>query len=285
VTRGESGIPKHLVFGMAAHAMSAAARARMVEWSTFLGGYVGLPVGVVGAPSYEALADMVRRREVDLAWLPPIPFVSLERTKMAIPLVSNHRLGQAQFQAVMVVRSDARVRTLVGLKGKRVAWVDPLSASGYVLPRIQLAALGLDPRTIFGEERFCGSHEAVIRAVVGGSADVAGTYAALEPVTKKLVNGVWTKLPGAVDSIRLLATFGAIPSDVIVARSDLRIAVREIVAHSLAATSNVLQGKELVRDVFGVDEFRKWTPSSYEGLRVAVTQAAARGLLDAVTDV
>ncbi len=275
-------IPKHLLFGMAAHALSPAAKARMVEWTTFLGGYVGLPVGVIGAPSYEALSEMVRRREVDLAWLPPIPFVALERTNMAIPLVSNHRLGQAQFQSVLIVRANSRIRTIVGLKGKRAAWVDPLSASGYVLPRIQMAALGIDPRATFAEERFYGSHEAAVRAVVGDKADVCGTHASLDPTTKRFVNGSWAKLEGAEESIRLLATFGAIPSDVIVARSDLRVAVREIVAHSLAATSNVIQGKALVRDVFGVDEFRKWTPTNYEGLRLAVSQAAQRGLLDAI---
>jgi phosphonate transport system substrate-binding protein len=275
-------IPKHLLLGMASRALTPSAKARMVEWTTFLGGYVGLPVGVVGAPSYEALSEMVRRREVDLAWLPPIPFVALERTNMAIPLVSNHRFGQAQFQAVLLVRANSRIRTLVGLRGKRAAWVDPLSASGYILPRIQMAALGIDPRTTFADERFYGSHDAAVKAVIADKADVTGTYAALDPTTKRFVNGSWSKLPHAEESTRLLATFGAIPSDVIVARSDLRVAVCEIVTHALAATSSVLHGKTLVRDVFGVDEFRKWTPTSYEALRVAVSQAAQRGLLDVV---
>lgn len=273
-------IPKHLTFGMAAHAMSEEAKARVLEWASFLSGYVGLPIGVVGATSYEELANLVRTKTVDLAWLPPIPYVLLDEARSAIALVTNHRLGQAQFEAVFIVRAGARVRTLQGLKGKRAAWVDPLSASGYVLPRIQLAALGLDPRTTFAEERILGSHEAVVRAVLQGEADVGATFAARDPESGQVRRGGWTHVEGAVSGLRVLGGFGAIPSDVVVARSDLRSAVRSIVAHGLAATSNVLQGKDLVRRVFGVDEFRVGPPGDYETLRAAVAKARERGLLD-----
>ena len=43
---------------------------------------------------------------------------------------------------------------------------------------------------------------------------------------------------------------------------------------------NDARGALLVRDVFGVTEFRRWTPASYEPLRAIAAEAHAGGLLD-----
>src|SRR5687767_13671844 len=130
-----------LVFGIAAHAASKATAARNAKLATALGELAGHPISHAHAQSYDALAAMLHMGKVNIAWLPPIPFMALERANIAFPLVSHHRGGKDDFEAVLIVRSDSAVRTLYGLQGKRAAWVDPLSASGYVLPRIQLAAL------------------------------------------------------------------------------------------------------------------------------------------------
>src|SRR5207248_2419860 len=113
------------------------------------------------AKSYDALTHAMAKRAYDLAWLPPIPYLTLEGQGAVTPLVSHRRGGLSQFHCVVIVRARSRIRTPVGLRGKRAAWVDPKSAAGFVLPRIGLAALGVDARTAFGEERFYGSHEAV----------------------------------------------------------------------------------------------------------------------------
>ncbi|HZW76250.1 MAG TPA: PhnD/SsuA/transferrin family substrate-binding protein [Caldimonas sp.] len=170
--------------------------------------------------------------------------------------------------------------TLAQLKGKRVAWVDPLSASGYVLPRIQLAARGLDPRILFKNERFYLSHEASVRAVVDRQADVAGTYARLDH-DGSILRGSWSQVERAEGVITVIATFGAVPPDVTAARLDVDPALRDRVSRALIAMSFDEIGAPLVRDVFGVDEFRPWEPADYEALRVAMADAAARGLLDA----
>src|SRR5579883_1487129 len=221
-----------LVFGWAAHAASPAAKQRMVEFTILLGKLSGAEVAVCEADTYSELAGLVHRRSVDIAWLAPIPFIALERRKAAAPLVSHHRGGRAQFHSVLIVPARSRIRTPYGLKKKRAAWVDPHSASGYVIPRIQLAAFGIDPRTAFAAERFYGSHEAAVRAVVGGKADFAGTYAQLDRDGAPL-RGSWLEVPGAADAVRVLVTFGAVPGDVIVARRDLPAATRERLTHAL----------------------------------------------------
>ncbi len=178
--RSSMATPERLVFGHVARDESADDRTRMQAFAAVLAKQAGVRVEVAEAEGYEKLAMMVDAREVDLAWLPPIPFIALERKAAAVPLVSHHRGGRADFHSVIVVTADSRIRTPVGLKGKRAAWVDPYSAAGYAMPRIQLAALGVDPRTAFASERFYGSHDAVVRAVLAGKADFGATYAGLD---------------------------------------------------------------------------------------------------------
>ena len=145
---------------------------------------------------------------------------------------------------------------------------------------MQLAALGLDPRTAFGEERFYGSHEAVVRAVVGGRADFGATYARLDR-SGEVVNGAWADLPGAEAATRVLIAFGSVPNDVILARSSLPEDVREKVTRGLLGICHDVDGGLLVRDLFGVHEFRRWTPASYEALRKITADALTEGILDA----
>ena len=57
---------------------------------------------------------------------------------------------------------------------------EPKPAPGMVLAA--LAALGVDPRTAFAEERFHHSHEAVVRAVVAGQR--AATVRVLQEYTR-----------------------------------------------------------------------------------------------------
>ena len=55
------------------------------------------------------------------------------------------RGGGIGYYAAYFTLNDSDVTTLDSLPGHSVGWVDPGSASGYVFPRLQLAALGIDP--------------------------------------------------------------------------------------------------------------------------------------------
>src|SRR5262249_23569918 len=161
--------------------------------------------------------------------------------------------------------ADSKIHTLDGLRGTRVAWVDPYSASGYVMPRIQLAALGVDPRTAFVEQRFLGSHDAVIGAIVDHEADVAGTFARVDGAGL-VTSGGWSQLPRARSYTRVLAAFGRIPADVIGIRTETAPELRERLTEAFVASSYDAQGSLLVRRLFGVEEFRRGDMLSYASL-------------------
>ncbi len=265
-----------LAFGYVAPNVTVAGRLGMANFWIDVGKASRLEVMVSEWPSYEALTRAFLGGELDLAWLPPIPLVALERRNGAVPLVSHLRDGNSFFHSVVVAHRASGLKTPAALVGKRAAWVDPYSASGYVLPRIELARLGVDPKTSFTTERFYRSHPGVCRAVINRRADFAATWLGRD-ASGVIVRAPWQELPGG-EAIRIIETFGVIPSDTIAARPTLSVGDAEAVRLALIETSRAQS--HLVRDLFGVDEFGPWTAAGYDVLHHSTAQASEEGLLE-----
>ena len=247
----------------------------MSELATRLGAVVGIDVGISHLPSYDRVAQLIHHGDIDVAWLSPIPLVSLARNKRVIPLVALQRDRLTHYRCAFVVPADSRTSTLMELMGKRPAWVDVQSASGFVLPRIELDAHGVDLRSLT-MQRFYGSHEGVVRAVASGRADFGATYARIQG--DKVV-GPWTRTPGLSSSVRVLATFGEVPPDAIAARQDLDRKTRDAIVRGLLEMAHNEQDRKLLTDVFGAEELEVPRRSFYEPLRARVLDAYQRGLL------
>ena len=283
IPRAADAKPTILVFGYAAEGASTAMRESVARFSAALGALANAELAVYEAPSYEDLALSMARGEVDFAWLPPLAFVALERRKTVVALVSAKRAGDTAFHSAIIVRKESPFKAPEELTGARAAWVDRYSASGYVVPRVGLAALGVDPRTAFVEERFHHSHEAVVRAVVAGRADFGATYAGLGE-TGEISRGAWLDVSGAGDVLRVLVRFGAIPGDVLAAKTSLAVETRAALTRSILAISRDPQHHALLREAFGVDAFRDWVSAGYDALRRLAEEASKRGLLEGDAD-
>ena len=267
-----------LVFGYLGDERSPSLRERMTQFAALLGESAGIEIALMESKSYGDLAYAMNGGKINLAWLPPIPFIALERRGAAVALVGNQRDGAASFLSVIIVLARSKMRALSSLKGKRAAWVDPQSAAGYVIPRIGLAALGVDPRTAFADEKFLLSHRAVVAAVEGGAADFGATYGGFD-AQGVAVRGAWLDIADGESKIRVLASFGEIPSDVIAARAGLAEPVREKLTRALVGIARDKGNQLLIRDVFGADEFRRFVASGYDVLTRAVTDASTQGLI------
>jgi phosphonate transport system substrate-binding protein len=275
-TNHQAGV---LTFGYVAPHVQTSSRLQMAEFWIAVGGAAGLEIMVSEARSYEELTKRLVAREIDIAWLPPIPFVALERRKAAVPLVSHHRDGSSDFHCVLVARQDSPIRSVPDLAGRKAAWVDPFSASGYVLPRIELFARGIDPRTAFFSEKFYHAHDVAVRAVIQRRADFAATWAGLD-ASGKVIRAPWYEMDLAEDTIRVVDRLGAIPCDTIASRPNLPFPAREKIRVALIRLSGDAQHHFRIRDLFGVDEFRPWSTVGYEQLRKAAMMASESGLLE-----
>jgi ABC-type phosphate/phosphonate transport system substrate-binding protein len=242
-------IPDFITLGYAEPEARSKTRERMADLATRLGSLAGIDIGITQLPSYDRVAQLVHHGEIDLAWLSPIPLLALARNQRAVPLVALQRDHLAYSRCAFVVAASSRISSVRSLRGKRAAWVDVHSASGFVLPRIELDSSGV-ALSLLGPQRFYGSHEAVVRAVASGRADYGATYARIQG--DKVV-GPWSRTPGMSTSIRVLSTFGEVPPDALAARYDMDRTLRDRLRTALLGMGQDADDKRLLNDVFGLE--------------------------------
>lgn len=94
-------------------------------------------------------------------------------------LVSEENDGSIAYVAVMVTRADSGITSLEQMRGKSLAWADPNSTSGYLIPRFALRRAGINPESgpYFSRTGFAGGHEQGVIAVLQRQYDAAVTWA------------------------------------------------------------------------------------------------------------
>jgi len=160
-----------LLFPPSLGRLKATARAQLL--ADTLTRWLGQAVHVEVAETYAELETRVLQCDVDLAWAPPSVCARAEKDAPAI--FKSVRQGRDHYRAALVGRARS-LPAIDNLRGLRAAWVDPLSTGGHLLAVSLLAARGLDIKTLFSEQRFYGSYQGALLAVLGGDADVGAVY-------------------------------------------------------------------------------------------------------------
>jgi phosphate/phosphite/phosphonate ABC transporter binding protein len=237
-----------------------------------LGERAGLYVVERTVSTYEELEREMTLSHIDIAWLPPLLFARLERDAVAVALATRIE-ERDTYASVLVTRTESRIASLEHLAGRAMAWVDPLSASGYVVPRLGLIARGVEPEATFRHEFFAGSHAEGLRAVLEDRADVAATFAHLDAKGRPL-RGPWSEIGVSAEAVRVVAVLGEIPLDLIAVRAGIPETARDLLARSLVELASDPELGVTVEAVFGCRRFARGTSTSYEALRDLLTRAS-----------
>ncbi|MEO0562694.1 MAG: phosphate/phosphite/phosphonate ABC transporter substrate-binding protein [Chloroflexota bacterium] len=82
------------------------------------------------------------------------------------------RFGWPFYWAQYIVSRDSDIYVLGDLEGRSWAYPDSASTSGFIVPSVELQALGIEP----GEQVEAGGHNQAVLAVYNGDAEFATTY-------------------------------------------------------------------------------------------------------------
>jgi ABC-type phosphate/phosphonate transport system substrate-binding protein len=255
-----------LTFGIVAPEASSDVLARLAELAAFFRERDLLDLGPRTFATYKELAGSVREGTTDVAWLAPVSYAWL--AEGVTPIGSIRRESGSGYSAALVVKEASAVKSLDDLrtaKGLRAGWVDPWSAAGYVVPRIELARAGILAMNVFAKETFHGSHTRALEALAKDEADVVATY------SRASVDGLVT---------RTLATWGPIPNDVIAVRRNLGPQEYEAARDALRAACADDTGRARMRALLGGDQLDDGVGDGHVKLRLAYESAIASGLFD-----
>ncbi len=240
------------------------------DLAALLSDRIHIPVRASVTLDYTTEVEGLRSGHIHFAWLTPSPLVLAERLFGVRVLLTQVRHGSPTYYSALVVRQDSRARTLEDLRGGSIAWVDPTSTSGYVIPRYLLVQRGYNPSTFFSRQVFAGQHDAAVIAVQRGQVDVAAVWA--DPPDEH--TGAWTRYlqnrPGP--RLRPLLYSPPVPSDAIATTESFAlehpILVREV-ATALMDIGHTDEGRATLRRLNATDGFVPADTSQYALVREA----------------
>ena len=155
--------------------------ARYGGYQKLLEEWFGVPVKLLLAADYAGVIQAFAAGQVDVAYMSPASYAAawMESKGNVVPILTTlEKDGTNSYVALMYVRADSGITSIADMKGKSVAWADPNSASGYLIPRAEFRAAGIDPEPgkYFGRTGFAGGHEQAAVAVLGRQYDAGVTW-------------------------------------------------------------------------------------------------------------
>jgi phosphate/phosphite/phosphonate ABC transporter binding protein len=250
----------------------------------------GLEFKVSIPTSYAAtIEEMCASPENSMGFIPAQGYVIANQLCGVDVAFKANRYGWGVYWAMFLVQRDSPYQTLQDLEGKKWAYPDAASTSGYLFPKVLLNDLGITP----GETLEAGGHPQAVRAIYNGDADFATAFFSppLKPAggpawaigdapdipddlipscapnedKSKLMCGDWEvkdaranlreEAPDIVQKVRILALTDAIPNDTLSFGPDFPADLRAQIEAALVAFSKTDGWKQSI----GSADFYNWT--------------------------
>ncbi len=173
---------ERLVLGVHPYLQHKEIRKRFAPLANYLSTELGIPVEVRVGQNYNAHLQAIANNEVDIAYMGPSLYVRMLQSLWSRPLLARLEAnGSPTFKGHIVIRHDSPLQNLQDLKGKVMAFGDPSSTMGTLVPRAMMMQAGVQLDDLAYYHHYDG-HTNVALAVLTGDADAG---AIKEEVFKK----------------------------------------------------------------------------------------------------
>jgi phosphonate transport system substrate-binding protein len=215
----------------------------------YLARELGIEAQAVTADTYDALGELVASARVHIGVFSPLAYVKARAGLPAVAIATASRNGSPTYLGYLVARCHGRPPSLDALAGKRVAYVDPSSTSGYLYARALLRARGHDPDAFFAAPPvFAGNHSSALEAVLGDRADVAAVADAF--VDPSPLNEF-----SSPRGLCVVAKTSRIPLDCVVVHQSVRRELARRLRGTLLALANDAEQSRLLASSWGMSGF------------------------------
>ncbi len=188
-----------------------------------LGEFLGCEVEEIQASDYNAIIEALRTGSADMAYMGSQALaLGVERTDLE-PIVMKAEDGdpnKAIYHSVFITNSaNDDINSIQDIKGRTMAFVDPDSTSGNLVPTAEIIQAFPDDNLnsdmlhtngdFFEAVSFSGSHQAGLQAVVKGDVDVV-------PISDQILASEIANGNAAESDVKIIHESGAIPAEAMV---------------------------------------------------------------------
>jgi len=233
----------------------------------------GLAWKVTTMTSYAAQVEGMCSGSIDVGFFAPLQMTLLIGKSCGTPVLGALRkdatTGQLSttYQSQILVRTDSGINSIADLKGKKFAFVDPLSASGYVYPTLAIKnKTGQEPKTYFSQTIFAGGHPQAALAVFNKQVDAAAMFIDAR-------DSLVAANPTIKTDTKVIDTAGPIPNDGVALRKGFPDDVGKTVTQALIDYSKDAGGAKVFSTLFQWDGIQPIDGKFYDPMKEAAALA------------
>lgn len=219
------------------------------------------------ASDYTGVIEAFRGKKIDAAFMSAASYVMANQEAGVKVILKSQRGGNPFYYSAIIVRKDSGINTLQDLKGKKFAFGDPLSTSGYIFPKKLFLENDIKPDIDFSNVLYSGTHDAVVLSVINKRVDAGATFSE----DKLGLKGSWLKYlkPEEVEQIKVIGISDPIPSDNLCVSAEMDQATSDKLSETLIQYSNTKEGQDIMKKIYKFDGYIKATDSDYDSIRRA----------------
>ena len=207
--------------------------------------YLGCEVEEIQASDYNAIIEALRTGKADMAYMGANAIaLGYERADI-IPIVMKAEDGDAEkavYRSLLITSaSNDDINTIEDIKGCTIAFVDPDSTSGNLVPSSEIITAFADENldmdklhtngSFFEAASYSGSHQAGLQAVVRGDVDVV-------PISDQILASEIANGNVNESDIKIIHESGTIPAEAMVISADVDDATKEMLVKFLVEYDN-----------------------------------------------
>ncbi|OGU76475.1 MAG: phosphonates-binding protein [Ignavibacteria bacterium RBG_16_34_14] len=175
--------------------------------------------------------------------------------------------GETFYKGQFITRFDSGIESLADIQGRTMAYVDPSSTSGFILPKAMLDKMGVKP----SETVFAMKHDNVVIMIYQRQVDVGATYyAPPRPGTGEILDArmrVKLQFPDVEKKVKIIGFTEEIPNDPWVFRKDMDEEMKEKIINALIKYVNTEEGQKSMYEIYDIVGLIPTKDSDYDKLR------------------
>lgn len=206
---------------------------------------LGCEVEEIQASDYNAIIEALRTGKADMAYMGSQALaLGVERTDLE-PIVMKAEEGdpeKAIYHSVLITSSsNQEINSIEDIQGKTMAFVDPDSTSGNLVPTAEIIKAFPDEELnsdmlhtngdFFEAVSFSGSHQAGLQAVIKGDVDVV-------PISDQILASEIAHGNAKEEDVKIIHESGAIPAEAMVVGEHVSEETREQLTEFLTTYDN-----------------------------------------------
>lgn len=257
ISCGKKKEEKPLIMGLVPIANSEKLIEDTAPLHKMLGDEIGKPVEGFIATNYIGVVEALGTGTIDFALIPPFAYILANKKNGSEALLTSiGKHDEPGYYSVLLTRTDNDVSKVEDLKGRKIAFVDPSSTSGYIFPAVILKDHGIDIEQDITYQ-FAGGHDKALQLLINGDVDAIGTYE--DAVTK-----FSKEFPEIKEKVKVLEKSDLIPGITLTVSSKVDDETKAKIKEAFLKITSTKEGQDLTVALFGIKGFEEANIDNYK---------------------